>query len=68
MLHRIFLFLVGYTLIVVSLTLTILYTNLFTLGYNFFEFIQYINKRFICIYFIIGLVLIVYSINYKGDR
>ena len=68
MLCRVFLFLVGYALIVVSLTLTILYTNLFTVGYNFLEFIQYINKRFIFIYFVIGLILIIYSINYKGER
>ena len=68
MLFKTFLFLVGYALIVISLTLMILYTNLFTIGYNFLEFVQYINRRFVIVYFIVGLILTIYSINYKGDR
>ncbi len=64
---NILLFLIGYALIVLSLTLMILYTNLLSIGYNFLEYVQFISDKFIYIYFIIGLLLIIYSIVDKGD-
>ena len=64
---KIFFFLLGYALIVISLTLTILYSNLLTIGYNFLEYVNFINSRFVIIYFIFGLISIFLSQYIKGD-
>ncbi len=40
-----------------------LYTNLLTIGYSFLEFVHFISKRFECMLFIVGIFLIVLSIE-----
>ena len=40
-----------------------LYLNLFTFGYSFFEFVQFISTRIECLLFFLGLILIFFSMK-----
>ena len=62
MLTRIFLFLLGYALTVIGFVYIISYINLFTIGYNFFEYVYFIVRRIECLYTLIGISLILFSI------
>lgn len=64
---RIFVFLLGFGLSVIGFMYIISYLNLLTIGYSFFEYLQFICKRVECIIAIIGFVLITYTI-FKGGR
>ena len=64
MLIKIFLFLLGYALTVIGFVYVISYLNLFSLGYNFFEYVYFIFRRFECYYVIIGICLIILSLTY----
>jgi hypothetical protein len=50
--------LLGIIFISLSLFLLILYLNLFTLGYNFLYFWEYIIRNYQLLLFIIGIILI----------
>jgi hypothetical protein len=50
--------LLGIIFISISLFLLILYLNLFTLGYNFLYFWEYIIRNYQLLLFIIGIILI----------
>ncbi len=65
---KIFLFLLGFALMVLGLSTLILYINLFGFGYNFKEYICYIIKLPEFYYLIIGFVLLNVSILLKGDK
>lgn len=54
---------IGIILSSVGLMFLILYTNLLTLGYNFWEFVQFISTSPECLLFVFGLVLIFISIE-----
>ncbi len=41
-----------------GLLFILLYTNLLTMGYSFLEFVQFISKRFECLLFLFGMILI----------
>ncbi len=47
----------------IGLFFIFLYTNLLTIGYSFFDFVQFISTRFECILFVIGLIMIIVSIE-----
>ena len=64
---RIFLFLLGFGLMVVGSTYIITYLNLFSFGYTFKEFIFFIFKRYECLYVLIGLSLVTITIYWKGE-
>lgn len=51
-----------------GLSTLILYINLFSFGYNFKEYIEYIIKLPELYYFIIGFFLVNLSIFSKGDK
>lgn len=67
MLFRIFLFIVGFLLMVLGSFYIIVYINLFSLGYTIFEYLEYIFSRYECYYFIFGLILVSISIL-RGDK
>ncbi len=67
MLFRIFLFIVGFLLMVLGSFYIIVYINLFSLGYTIFEYLEYIFSRYECYYFIVGLILVSISIL-RGDK
>jgi len=65
---RIFFFLFGFGLMVVGFTYVILYMNLFTIEYNFYEYVNFIFSRVECYFVFIGLVILILSMFIKGDK
>lgn len=65
---RIFFFLCGFGLMVVGFTYIILYLNLFTVGYNFYEYVNFIFSRVECYFVFIGLIILILSMFIKGDK
>lgn len=65
---RIFFFLLGFGLTVVGFTYMILYMNLFSLGYTMEEYLVFILKQPECLFSIIGLFLITFTIFKKGGK
>ena len=64
---RIFFFLFGFGLMVVGFTYIILYLNLFSVGYNFSEYVNFIFSRLECYFTLIGLIILVLSLFIKGE-
>lgn len=64
---RILLFLIGFGFTVIGSIYLISYLNLLTIGYNFLDYVKFITRRLECYYFIIGMVIILISIN-KGEK
>ncbi len=60
---KFFLFIFGFFLSTIGLFFIILYLNLLTLGYSFFEFVYFIIRSFYCDLFFIGLLLIYFSLE-----
>lgn len=65
---RIFLFLIGFGFVVIGLSNIILYLNLLTIGYNFYEYVNFIIKSNLLYLVIIGIIIIVLTLINKGDR
>lgn len=69
MLVRIFLFLIGFGFTVIGSVYIICYMNLLTIGYNIFEYVNFISKQLECLYFVIGIVLMFLTIFIpKGEK
>lgn len=68
MLLRIFFFLIGFGLTVIGSVYTISYLNLLTVGYNFFEYVNFIIRRIECIYTLIGIGMILLTIFIPGGK
>ena len=51
-------FLIGIILISLSITFQILYLNLFSIGYSFFDYLLFISKRMECLIIIPGIVIL----------
>ena len=68
MLSRFFLFITGFGLMTIGLSTLILYINLFTIGYNFKEYISYIIKLPQTYYLLIGFILINISTRKKEKK
>lgn len=65
---KLILFLFGLFLSSLSLALSILYLNLLTIGYSFFDYVKFINRHFICIGIILGFLCIYISIRRKDKK
>ena len=65
---RIFVFLIGFGLTVIGCVYSISYLNLLTLGYSFLEYVQFIMKRFECLYTIIGIIIIMLDLYIPGGK
>ncbi len=65
---RIFLFLVGFGMAIIGFSYIITYLNLLTIGYNFFEYVNFIIRRIECLNAVIGIILILISIYKKGEQ
>ncbi len=68
MLLRIFLFIIGVLISSLSLMFLILYSNLFNMGYNFFEYLNFISKRIECLMLFIGILLIIVSMYKRKEK
>ncbi len=65
---HIFLFLIGFWFVVIGVSNIILYLNLLTIGYNFYEYVNFIIKSNLLYLVIIGIIIIVLTLINKGDR
>jgi len=65
---RIFFFLTGFALMVIGFSFILLYLNLLTIGYNFFNYVNFIIRRIECYYTIIGFTTILLTLTIKGDK
>jgi len=63
---RFFCFLVGFGLTVIGSVYMIIYLNLTTIGYNFFEYVNFIIRRLECWFLIIGILIMSFSL--RGDK
>lgn len=68
MLVRVFLFLTGFGLTVIGSVYIISYLNLLTIGYNFLEYVNFISRQLECLYFILGLCLMLFTIFIPGGE
>ena len=68
MLLRILIFLIGFGLTTIGLMYIILYLNLISIGYNFFEYVNFIIRRFECLNTIFGIILIILSTTIGGKN
>ena len=59
---RFFFFLVGFGLTLVGCIYIIIYLNLTTIGYNFFEYVNFIIRKPECLIIILGIILMFLSI------
>lgn len=68
MIIRIFFFLIGFGLTIIGSVYIISYLNLMTIGYNFYEYVNFITRRIECLYAPIGLLLIIITIFISGGK
>ena len=66
MLFRIFLFLLGFGLTTIGFVYIICYLNLFSIGYNFFEYVNFIIRRVECLNAFLGIMIMILSIFLGG--
>lgn len=68
MLIRIFFFLTGFGLTVVGFVYVIAYLNLLTIGYNFYEYVNFIIRQTECLYTLIGIIIMLICIFIPGGK
>lgn len=62
---RLFFFLIGYALTVIGIMYIICYLNLLTIGYNLFDYVNFIFRRIECLYAFIGIIIMVITLFTK---
>lgn len=65
---KIFIFLIGFGFTTIGLVYMILYLNILTFGYNFFDYVNFIIRRIECLNTAIGTILILISFNLGGKN
>ena len=65
---RFCLFLLGFGLTTIGFVYIICYLNLLTIGYNFFEYVNFIIRRIECLNFFFGIILMILSITIGGKN
>lgn len=65
---RIFLFLLGFGLMLIGFTYIITYLNLLSMGYRIIDYFKFIINRLECQITIIGFILVFLTIYMKGDN
>ena len=68
MLTRIFFLLFGFGFTVIGNIYIIIYLNLFSVGYNFWEYVNFIIRRFECLIGFLGLIIIFLTIMIPGGK
>lgn len=68
MFFRIMFFLLGMIFTIIGIVSLILYLNLLSIGYSFFEYVNFIIRRFEFISLFIGLIIILISIYYRRAK
>ena len=62
---RFFLFLLGFGLTTIGSVYIICYLNLFSIGYNFFQYVNFIIRRIECLNAPIGTIIMILSLTIK---
>lgn len=65
---KFFLFLLGFGLTTIGSVYIICYLNLFSLGYNFFEYVNFIIRRIECLNAFIGIIIMILSLTIGGKH
>ena len=68
MLVRIFFFLIGFGLTTIGFVYVIVYLNLFSIGYNFFEYVNFIIRRFECLMTVLGILIMFITTILPGGK
>lgn len=68
MLLKIFLFLIGFGLTTIGSVYIICYLNLFDIGYNFFEYVNFIIRRIECLNLLFGIIIMILSVSIGGKN
>ena len=62
---RFFLFLIGLGLTTIGFVYIICYLNLLSIGYNFFQYVNFIIRRIECLNAPIGIIIMILSLTIK---
>ena len=65
---KILIFLIGFGLTTIGLVYLILYLNILSFGYNFFDYVNFIIRRIECLNTFVGIILILISFNIGGKN
>ena len=68
MLNRVFLFLIGFGLLIIGSTYIIMYLNLLAIGYSFIDYLLFIITKIECLLSIIGIILMGVSLYRKDEE
>lgn len=63
-----FLFLFGFGLTVIGCVYIIVYLNLLSIGYNFFQYVNFIIRRLECLNALFGIIIMIISITLGGKN
>lgn len=67
MLARYFFFLIGFGLTIIGFMYIIIYLNLMSIGYNFFEYVKFISSRVECLNSLFGIIIMV-LVSIRGGK
>ena len=65
---KLFLFLIGFGLTTIGSVYIICYLNLLSIGYNFFEYVNFIIRRVECLNAFIGIIIMIISLTIGGKN
>ena len=68
MFFKVFLFLIGFGLTTIGCMYIVCYLNLLSIGYNFFEYVNFIIRRVECLNAVIGIILMILSVTIGGKN
>ncbi|MBE6138454.1 MAG: hypothetical protein E7173_01760 [Firmicutes bacterium] len=68
MLARVFFFLIGFGLTVIGSVYIISYLNLFSIGYNFLEYVNFIIRKFECLCAFFGFLIMFLVVMIPGGN
>lgn len=68
MFSRIFFFLFGFGMMVIGASFLILYLNLFTIGYSFLDYVNFIIRRPETYYLIVGFIILALTLILPGGK
>ena len=65
---KIIFFLIGFGLTTIGSVYIICYLNLFSIGYNFFEYVNFIIRRVECMNALVGIIVMILSLTIGGKH
>lgn len=65
---RYILFLISFFMMSFGLTLIIIYINLFSFGYNIYEYLEFIFTNLECLCFFVGLIIMLFLLRKRRSK